>query len=241
VRYNAKVINTDKEKNITILKIDANNLKAAVLGDSNQLKVGSAVTYIGNPGGKKYMGTVTQGVVSGLNRNVYGSNNESGLIQIDRQINHGDTGSGLVNQKGEIVGINTEIRDNQDYGFGFAIPINDAKDIIDRVLNKDNSGSDSNKNISNEDSRPFIGITVTPNENSQGLFVKVVVGSSSAEKSGIKEGDTILKFNNKEMNTYSDLETFKDTCKMGDAIKVELLRNNRKEHLTLKLTEYKNY
>jgi serine protease Do len=210
---------------LSLHTLDIQNLKVPDFGDSSKLTLGDKLTFVGNPGGPDYMGTVNQGLLSGLDREIDYSNSLLNLIQLDKEISNGDSGSAICNQKGEVVALSTNLFSNNENNFGFAMPINDVLDYTNSILNK----------TSNTNDGPYLGLTVTPRENSSGLLVDVVVENSSAEKSDIKKGDIILKFNETEMNTYDDLLTYKKNSKVGDEIDVSLIRNNENISITLKL------
>ena len=131
IPYKAELIGRDEKTDIAVLKIDVSGLPAAELGDSDAMKVGELAVAIGNPGGMDYMGSVTAGVISGINRTITMSNGrEFRLLQTDAAINPGNSGGALANSRGEVIGINTiKIAATDVEGIGFAIPINEAREI----------------------------------------------------------------------------------------------------------------
>jgi len=190
--YPATVIGTDPKTDLAILKIDIDKeLPAAVLGDSELLKVGDWVVAIGNPFGLNH--TVTSGIVSAKGR-VIGAGPYDDFIQTDASINPGNSGGPLFNMNGEVVGINTAIIP-QGQGIGFAIPIHTAKPLIPQLVEN------------GEITRGYLGVNIqniTPElakaldvEEAQGALVADVVSSGPAEKSGIERGDIIIDFNGK--------------------------------------------
>jgi serine protease Do len=136
--YIAELIGENTSKDIAVIKIDLNNLKTAKLGDSDDLEVGENIIAIGNPEGLKYMGSVTQGIISGLNRTVTitsSQNTLENLIQTDASIGTGNSGGALINMDGKVIGINTSKVTNSEYeGMSFAIPINDATEISEKLI-----------------------------------------------------------------------------------------------------------
>jgi serine protease Do len=134
---NAEFIRGNKEKDLAIIKINKDKLPVAKLGNSSNLEVGEPVVAIGNPLGMKFKASVTEGIVSALDRNIYPESSIRDLIQTDAAINKGNSGGALVNYKSEIIGItNSKIADNFVEGIAFAIPINEAKPFIDQTIPK---------------------------------------------------------------------------------------------------------
>jgi serine protease Do len=237
--YSAKLVGRDSESDLAVLKIDAAGLTKAELGDSDQLKTGELAVAIGNPGGLDYMGSVTAGIISGLNRTLETSDGkELHLIQTDAAINPGNSGGPLCNSEGQVIGINTVKISATGYeGLGFAIPINSAKEIAqDLIQYKYVKG------------RPLIGVSIdqrftseiaAANNVPEGLLVSGVTQSGPAEKAGIKAGDIITKFDGKAVNAFKSLDTQKDTHKPGDQVKVEIYRDGKTWIVTVTLGEEK--
>ncbi|MDP4118129.1 MAG: trypsin-like peptidase domain-containing protein [Bacillota bacterium] len=237
--YSAAVIGKDAKTDIAVLKInDAKNLTVAVIGDSDKLQVGEIAIAIGNPLGTQLTGTVTQGVISAVNRTVEASTNTYvNLIQTDAAINAGNSGGALVNGYGEVIGINTiKYAASGVEGIGFAIPVNDAMPIVqDLIKNGYVTG------------RPLIGVSLIEvteqlayrNNLPQGLYVANVEPSSSAEEGGIKMGDVIVKAEGKAVTTVNALNAIRDTKKVGDSLELEVYRNGKNIKLTLHLKEDK--
>lgn len=237
-RYAAQVIGRDSETDLALLKIDAKNLVAAELGDSDDLKVGELAVAIGNPGGSDFLSSVTAGVISGLDRNI-GWKSEEGnvytLIQTDAAINPGNSGGALVNSKGQVIGINTvKITASGYEGLGFAIPVNRAKDVTQALL-KDGYVSRN---------RPWLGISVSPQYNEAaakqyklpiGAYIVQVVDDSPAKRAGLKVNDIITKINGKEIKSGDDLIKLVNEMSPGDVVKVECYRTETKETLNIDL------
>lgn len=211
--YTAKLIGADEKSDLAVLKIDAPNLVAATLGDSESLMVGELAVAIGNPLGQEFAGSVTVGVISALNRTITIENKKYSLIQTDAAINPGNSGGALVNQYGEVIGINSvKISSTGVEGIGFAISINEAKPIIDDL-----------KNNGYVSGRPLIGIGAE--ETSYGLAVVSVAENSGAAKAGLKPGDLIVKAEGKTVKTIDGLNEIRDTKKAGEGLQLSVIRD----------------
>lgn len=218
----AKVVNYDENQDVAMLKITDDNVKVpavAELGDSDALQQGEEVIAIGTPLSTDLSQTVTNGIVSALNRDV---ETESGvilnLIQTNASINPGNSGGPLVNTKGQVIGINTmKMAGENTEGIGFAIPINDISDKIESL------------------SKPILnlGISIRTVDEAlanqlkmeQGLYVVEVNEFSSAEKAGLKAGDLIVKVDGKRVKTFDELKEIKNTKNEGDTISLEVIRD----------------
>jgi serine protease Do len=232
--YPATVVGRDAKTDLAVIKIDLEGLPAAEMGNSDELRVGELAVAIGNPGGLEYMGSVTVGVISGLNRKLKTENGkEFNLIQTDASINPGNSGGALVNSRGQVIGVNTiKIAATGFEGLGFAIPINKAKEVTDSLI--------QHKYVKG---RPFLGVSIDPRFNEQiakqynvpmGLLVADVVPLSGAYKAGIQRGDIITKFDGKEVKSFEELEEVKNKHKPGDVVEIEIYRGDGKT-LTLKV------
>lgn len=231
-QYDAKVIGTDPRTDLAVIKIEPNQeLTYAVLGDSSQLRTGENAIAIGNPLGMEFAGTVTKGVISALNRTITVENKQLTLIQTDAAINPGNSGGALVNAYGEVIGINTvKISSEATEGLGFAIPINEAKPILDDlILNGYVQG------------RPLIGISgraITEQIHQVygyplGVYVVEVSPFSGAERAGIQPGDVIVKVEGKDIRSVEEINEIRDTRTVGDVLSMEL--NRRGETLTVQV------
>lgn len=245
----AKLIGTDAKTDLAVLKIDGTNLPVATLGDSDKIKVGELAIAIGNPLGEQYSGTVTAGIISGLNRTLNSGDTSLKLIQTDAAINPGNSGGPLVNTKGEVIGI-TSVKlvstgGSSDFfdvfgfgtsgtpveGMGFAIPINTARPIIDQLI----------KNGYVE--RPMIGVAVQQvgEDDAQtynipvGLYVAQVQPGGPAEAAGITPGDVITAVDGKKVTTLDELQQIIYQHKVGDTVKVTISRNGKTLDLNVKL------
>ena len=230
----ATLIGRDSQTDLAVIKVDSDKLTVAELGDSSALKVGELAVAIGSPMGTEYAGSVTAGIISGLNRTVSIGDDSIKLIQTDAAINPGNSGGALVNSEGKVIGINTiKFAETRVEGMGFAIPINEAKPIIEDLIN--------NKKVL----RPFLGIqgiTISKEEAEQfqlpqGVGVRVVIPGSGAEAAGIRRGDIITKVDDKKVLTIEDLIAEIQKHKVGDSILVEVYnQGNEYKTLRVKLT-----
>ncbi|WP_432667218.1 trypsin-like peptidase domain-containing protein [Wukongibacter baidiensis] len=228
----ASIVGIDPETDLAVLKIDkkdipeeiSNEIVAARLGDSEDLRVGETAIAIGNPMG--YNNTVTVGVISALNRELRLPDKKLELVQTDAAINPGNSGGALVNSKGEVIGINTvKIADTKVEGIGFAIPINSAKPIINELVD---SGSVS---------RPYLGILGKDiDENASelyelpiGIYIADVVENSAADKAGIRKGDVIIEFEGKKMLNMEQVSQMIKDKTVGDTITMRIIRNGNEK------------
>lgn len=235
----AELIGTDSTTDIAIIKIKPSglDLKAATLGYSSSLQVGDSVLAIGNPLGLTLAGSVTHGIVSALNRSLTVDGTTYNLIQTDAAINSGNSGGALVNTKGEVIGINSvKISSDGVEGLGFAIPIDDVKDVIEDLI---------------EDGyvhgRPSIGVNIVEITNqlayyynlpsNYGLFVNSVVEGGAAEAAGIEVGDIIIAFNGEKVTSASEFIAKKNEYKAGDTVQLTINREGTEKKISLKLQE----
>ena len=201
--FDAEVIGSDEGTDIAVLKIEANELPALAFADSDRLEVGDLVFAVGNPFGLGH--TVTMGIVSALGRDDMRIVDYENFIQTDASINPGNSGGALVNGLGELVGINTAIlsRTGGNLGIGFAVPANLARNVMKSLIEH------------GEVVRGFLGVTlqeITPElaqalelPDSQGVLITDISPESPAEKAGLEQGDVILRFDNKRMNSPRQL------------------------------------
>jgi serine protease Do len=234
--YTARVIGTDPPTDVAVLKIDAKDLPAITLADSDQLEVGDVVLAIGDPFGLDH--TVTMGIVSALGRKgLPGFNQYQDFIQTDAAINPGNSGGALVDTEGRLVGINTAIisRTGGNQGIGFAVPVNMARRVMERLI----SGG---KVV-----RGYLGIYLQdidaglaksfnlPSQN--GALVSNVSTNTPAEKAGIKAGDVITEFNGKPITDKSSLQLAVSECLPGSPATVKLFRDGHEKLITVTLAE----
>ncbi len=222
----ASVVWSDENLDLAVIKIDANNLPVATLGDSDNLSVGEMAIAIGNPLGLTFERTVTSGIVSGLNRSIaisQGSIAED-LIQTDASINSGNSGGPLLDNQGTVIGINTAKVDSGE-GMGFAIPINISKPIINQIIN-------------NGEFKPtligFSGIDrelakyYTPNKDLEldaGILIIEVQSGGGAEAAGLQEGDIIMSIDDIEANTMLKVREIIYNKLPGDSVQIKYTRD----------------
>ena len=223
--YVATLVGADAKTDLAVLKINANGLTPAVLGDSNLAEVGDLAVAIGNPLGQELAGTVTAGVISAVNRKMTVDNRTYNLIQTDAAINPGNSGGALVNKYGEVIGINSiKMSQSGVEGIGFAIAMSEAKPIIDDLMNEGYVSG-----------RPVIGLTGTESRN--GITVYSVASGSGAEQAGIKEGDLIVKADGVVVNTVDALNEIKEKKAPGEYITLTIIRNGGLEDVKIQLQE----
>ena len=224
--YSAKVIGYNISYDLAVIKIDDKNLKAVELGDSDKLKRGQYVAAIGCPGGLDFMGSVSYGIISGLNRQVNESTKESiSLIQTDAAINPGNSGGALLDIEGKLIGVNSSKISATEYeGMGFAIPINTVKEICNKIIeNKDKP-------------QPYVGISLSETYDEQtlnrlgfpsGAVVSSVATDSPAYAAGIRRGDIITEFASQKISNYNDLYDAISNCTPGEKVSVKLYRSGK--------------
>ena len=238
--YTATVVGEDSTSDIAVIKIDADGLTPAIVGDSDKLAVGDNVLAVGNPLGE-LGGTVTSGIVSALNRSVSiqssSSVNTMSLIQMDASVSPGNSGGGLFNMNGELIGIvNAKSSSSDAEGLGFAIPINDAIKVAQDLL--------ENGYVTG---RPYMGITylaVTDAQtaaqlgvNAYGIYVVDVVPGGPADKAGLKAGDRIVSIDNTEVAQKTDLGTLMQEHSAGDTLSITVARDGQMQTVSLTLGE----
>ena len=238
--YTATVVGEDDTSDVAVLKIDATGLTPATVGDSDSLSVGDSVLAVGNPLGE-LGGTVTSGIVSALNRSVTiqgtSSTNTMSLIQMDASVSPGNSGGGLFNMNGDLIGlVNAKSSSSDAEGLGFAIPINDAIQVAQDLL--------ENGYVSG---RPYMGITyiaVTDaqtaaqlNVNAYGVYVVDVVQGGPADKAGLKAGDRIVSIDGTEIAQKDDLGTLMQQHTAGDTLSITVARDGQMQTVSLTLGE----
>ncbi len=233
--FTAKVVGTDPQSDVALIKIDANNLPTLPLGDSNQLEVGEWVIAIGSP--FELSQSVTVGVVSAKGRNRIGINDYENFIQTDAAINPGNSGGPLLNVRGQAIGINTAIfsRTGGNMGIGFAIPINMAKTVEEQLRSH-------GKVI-----RGWLGLIIQDvDENlaqsfglgkAEGILVSEVTPDSPAEKAGLKQGDVILSFNGAPLADVSELRNQVAMTTPGSAATLDIIRNKQQQKVPVVIAE----
>jgi len=234
--HDATLMGIDTTHDLALVKISGvSNLPVAQLGSSSQLQVGDSVIAIGNALNLQGGMTVTEGIVSALNRSIdagdqNGSASESlsGLIQTDAAINPGNSGGPLVNSSGQVVGINTATSGDAQ-NIGFAIAIDNAKPVIDQLR----KGGSTSSGSTQQGSQAFLGVSVTDGQN--GALVQFVQQGAPADKAGIQQGDEIIGVGNQQVQSAADLTTAMQSQKPGDKVKVTFLRGQSQQSVDVQL------
>ena len=235
-QYDAKVVGSDPEADVAVIKVKAKDLTALPMADSKKLRVGDFVVAVGNPFGLGQ--TVTSGIVSALGRTGLGIEGYENFIQTDASINPGNSGGALVNLKGEIVGMNTAIiaaGGQGNVGIGFAIPINMVHEIADQLIKY------------GEVRRGMLGVVMqnlTPDlakafglDLSQGVVISQVIEKSAAEKAGLKAGDVVLSINGTPIKNASAMRNIVGLMRIGDKLDIKVIRDNKKLEMHATLQE----
>ena len=230
----AKVIGADPKTDIAVLKVEGSGFPAITIGDSSKVQVGDYALAVGDPFGVGQ--TVTMGIISALNRGNLGIEDYEDFIQTDAPINPGNSGGALVNDRGELVGINTAILSHGsggNEGIGFAIPINMARNVMSQILDH------------GKVNRAYLGIMVqdiTPGiskamnlKDMKGVLVGDVTPSGPASRSGVQRGDVILEVNGKPMEDSRELRNSISMMNPDSTVKLKILRNGNPTDVSVKL------
>ncbi len=229
--YSAAVVGYNISSDLAVIKIEAKGLSPVEIGNSDELSVGQYVVTIGSPGGLEFMGSVTYGIISGLDR-VVSSNSKVPLIQTDAAINPGNSGGALLNTTGKLIGINSSKIVSEEFeGMGFAIPVNTVVEKVERIISRQN------------EAEPYIGITVSERYSPEvlsyygfpaGAVVLSVDEGSPAENAGIQKGDIITEFDGNEISEYQLLGEYLNDCDPEQTVEAKIYRSGR--YYTVKLT-----
>ena len=230
--YDATVVGVDSTSDIAVLKIDATGLTPAVIGDSDKLAVGETTVAVGNPLGT-LSNTVTQGIVSALNRQVTVEDNDMTLIQTDTSISPGNSGGGLFNANGELIGVvNAKSSYSEAEGIGFAIPINTAMDIAQQLI--------ENGAVA----RPVLGVSILDVQDSStaqqygvsalGVYVADVTKGGGAEAAGVQRGDRIIAIDDTAVSSTATVKSYLADKQVGDTVTLQVERDGKV--LTLNVT-----
>ncbi len=230
-KLSAKVVGTDPETDLAVLKVDADNLPAITFANSEKLQVGDVVLAIGNPFGVGQ--TVTQGIISALGRNHLGINTFENFIQTDASINPGNSGGALIDTNGNLIGINSAIysRSGGSMGIGFAIPVSIAKHVMEQITQ---TGSVT---------RGWIGIEaqdITPElaesfklDKAEGSLIAGVLRDSPADEAGLKPGDILVSINGKQVVDSESMLNLIAVLKPKDKAKLGIVRNGKQLEVEL--------
>ena len=238
--YDAALVGSDEMSDLAVLKIDARGLQAAQFGDSAKLRVGDSVVAIGDPLGVQLRGTMTNGIISAINRDLTVGDRTMTLIQTNAALNNGNSGGPLINCYGQVIGINT-VKMSSYYtasatveGLGFAIPISVAKPIIDELI--------ENGYVAG---RPAIGISGdslpsyyrTYYRLPDGVYVTSVNEGSDAKAKGIREGDIVTAINGQNISSIDELNTVKNQYSAGDEVTLTVYRSGAYYEITVTLVD----
>lgn len=236
--YDATIVGTYSESDIAVIKIEASDLQPVIIGDSDKLAVGDTAVVVGNPLGS-LGGTVTNGIISALDREIDLGDTKMNLLQTNAAVNPGNSGGGLFNGKGELVGIIVAKSAGEDIeGIGFAIPINDVKEDISEL-----------KMYGYKRGRVQLGVTLVDitdawdammyKVDAKGVYIQSVESNSDAQKAGLRVGDRVVSVDGNEILSSSDIKKLVQEKYPGDKILVSVMRNGRKRDISVELTEYK--
>ena len=234
--YDAKVVGSDTKTDVAVLKIDANGLTPAVVGDSDSLKVGEFALAVGNPMGT-LGGTVTDGIISALDRDITVNNETMNLLQTNAAVSPGNSGGGLFNERGELIGIvNAKSSQTNTEGLGFAIPVKTAIQVAEEIIN--------NGYVTG---RPAMGIKVISVNDAQtamqygvtqaGVYIAEVTKGGAAEKAGLQAGDRFVSIDGTAVNATSDVTSILGGHNVGDTIEVQVVRGNQMVNASVTLEE----
>ncbi len=241
--YKASVVWADVDLDLSIIKINVNNLDYLILGDSDKIKIAEQVYAIGNPIGFEFQRTVTSGIISGLNRTI--KIEEDGktsymedLIQTDATINPGNSGGPLINKNGEVLGINS-VKITSAEGIGFAIPINIIKPIIEQLVSNGEYITPTLGMFAyDKDIVPYINQELTQNiKLDTGIYVADVIRNSPAERSGMKRGDILLEIDGIKLEKMSELRTYIYSKKVGEKVNIKYIRGNKEYQIYITLAK----
>lgn len=222
--YSATVVGQDAKTDLAVIKVNASGLPTAEIGSSADLQVGELAVAIGNPLGQEFAGSVTAGVISALNRSISIEGRQYTLIQTDAAINPGNSGGALLNDKGQVIGINSvKISSSELEGMGFAIPIDDAMTIIEELMDH---GYVKGRPVIGIASREINSATARRYGLVEGVYVVQVNEGSGAEKAGLQIGDVIVAADGKTIKTLDELNEIRDSHKSGETIQLTIMRNN---------------
>ncbi|MCD3217526.1 trypsin-like serine protease [Clostridium botulinum C] len=228
----AKVVNYNSAMDLAVIKLTEKVKLPAIaeFGDSDNIEVGDPAVAIGNPLGKQFLGSVTYGVISAVNRKVSIEGQNQNFIQTDAAINPGNSGGALVNTYGQVIGINSaKIGGGQVEGLGFAIPINAVKPQIQNLIKPILKMGIMVRNIDYKIAKQY--------KLPVGIYVQQVEEFSPAEKAGITPGDIIIRFDRKTVKTVEEMNSIKQKHNSGDVIEVEVNRDGKNKTLKLTLSE----
>lgn len=231
--YEGTIVGTDEQTDLAVIKIEKTGLTAAELGDSDAVQVGEFAMAIGNPLGME--SSVTSGVISAVNREITDTDGTTyTLIQTDAAINSGNSGGALVNSDGQVIGVNfLKVSGTGVEGLGFAIPINDAKEIAEQLIQY------------NKVKRPYMGISGIDIDSDdarryslvEGIYVRSVEDFSAAQKADIRIGDVIIEMDGQKVTNMNELNALKNAHQIGDEVTLKVNRSGKEIEIKLTIGE----
>ena len=236
--FTAKVIGTDPQTDLAVVKVDGKSLPAITVTDSDNVDVGDIVLAVGNPFGVGQ--TVTSGIVSAKSRGGMGIVDYEDFIQTDASINPGNSGGALIDAEGRLIGINTAIlsRTGGNQGVGFAVPVNLLRNVMDQLI------------TTGKVTRGYLGVVIQPVTpdlaqefklpDASGALVSEVTPGSPGAKAGLKEGDVITEFNGKKVADNQQLRFLAAQTQPGTKVPIKVLRDGKEQRLTVEVGELKN-
>lgn len=240
--FTATLIGADAVSDLAVLHVEASGLKSAQFGDSSALQVGDSVAAIGDPLGSELRGTMTNGIVSAINRDMTIGGRILTLIQTNAALNSGNSGGPLINCYGQVIGINTMkigtfVDEAGVEGLGFAIPSATVKEIVEQLIDQGYVSGRPTLGITGEAVSGFYQIYYNM---PAGLYITQLDSSSDAAAHGIEAGDILISVNDTRITTMDDLNALLYGCQVGDAVNVIIYRAGRQYAVELTLTENKN-
>ncbi len=236
--YSADLVGADAKTDIAVLKIEAQNLQAAEFGDSDQVEAGEAAVAIGNPMGLE--GTATAGIVSAINRNIVVNGASMTLIQTDASINPGNSGGALINEYGQVIGVNSAKISVENYeGLGFAIPANQVKPVVEELIEK---GYVSGRPLAGLSGRNLSAMAAAFYRLPQGVLIDQVDPKSDAALKGLAAGDILIGVDDIRVETVAQACSLRDRHKAGEMMKLTFYRQGAGEtqEINVKLMEDAN-
>ncbi len=234
----AKIVGADAQTDLAVLKVEADTaLPFAELGDSSLLRVGEMALAIGNPLREELAGTLTVGYISAINRSMVIDGKQMTMIQTDAAINPGNSGGALLNMFGQVIGINTAKSTGYDVeGLGFAIPINEARPVIESII--------KHGYVTGRVLIGIKGLAITEaiskaNNLPVGVYIQEIIEGSSAAKAGLRAGDVIVSMDGKSVKSIDEINKIRDAHKVGDVIAVTIVRGGKTQQVRMALQEEK--
>ncbi len=227
-QYDAEVLGADSSLDLAVLKIDGSNLPYLSFADSDQVQVGDLAVAIGNPLGSEFANTVTDGIVSGIDRQISSESGNIGYIQTNAAINNGNSGGALLNGQAQLIGINSlKVSSNSMYdveGMGFAIPSNTVLDFVNSVKDGSNTNTSTKK--------AWVGIDQT-----SGILVAGVTEGGPAYTAGIRMGDVITGVDGTTVSSFEDLSNYLGSKQPGDSVTLTVDRSGQSSEVKVTLGE----